>query len=210
MTLGRPAKYTNAHHLGVPGEKSDHDSFRKICEREGVSAPDKINEFIKNYNRIHGNGNPQVLMSQFIENPGFRAVPAMLESTEKWRLFLLDANIDELDQIEKQAELIRKMAKAAKADQLKQAHRALKLRPAHRVDERKALPKESDPGALRRSHLRDLWLELARPSHDRKGGEAHRHRRAVVINGILRLQELLPEYQRCQEYEEWLEAGRRG
>lgn len=210
MGPGRPSKYSNRHHLGVVGEKADHDRFMKICQREGISPADKINEWIKQYNRIHGDGNPQYTITQFVENSDFKAVPALLSPTEKWREFLASAELEEVLQITQQVEILRRMGKVAINEKVKAVHRTIRAKAVEKkeVESRKALPKESDPGALRRSHLRELWRLLTLPSHSKKGKpyDANVIRRQTVIRHILATQELLPEYQRCQEYDEWLEG----
>jgi len=47
--------------------EEDWKSFLKICNREGVNASIKLNEFIKFYIQQHSNGNPQLLMTHYVK-----------------------------------------------------------------------------------------------------------------------------------------------
>ena len=42
--------------------------FREICLREGESASQKIREFIERYVMVHSEGNPQLLLSKFMDS----------------------------------------------------------------------------------------------------------------------------------------------
>ena len=44
------------------------DEFRAICLREGESASEKIREFIMRYVMVHSEGNPQLLLSKFMDD----------------------------------------------------------------------------------------------------------------------------------------------
>jgi hypothetical protein len=44
------------------------DEFRQICFQEGESASEKIREFIMRYVMVHSEGNPQLLLSKFMDD----------------------------------------------------------------------------------------------------------------------------------------------
>jgi len=41
--------------------------FRKICDREGVSASNKVDDFLNAYNQAHRVGNPQLLIENYVD-----------------------------------------------------------------------------------------------------------------------------------------------
>lgn len=210
--MARPNEFKDRVGISGAAERADKIAFEGICRREGKTVAEKIAELVQDYVRIHGSGNPQYSLEQFTENPEFRAVPALLERPEKWLKALDHTDLDDLEQIERQAEMVRNMARGQQDVKLREASRHLKSqRLADVVEKRRpALPEQVDPDGARRSELRRLFTALARPDHDRRGSfySANYQRRQRVIQHILALQVLLTEYQRTQEYFEWEEAQR--
>jgi hypothetical protein len=47
--------------------EDEHAIFKKICQREDDSMSDKIGEFVHQYNLQHGHGNPQKLMTRYVQ-----------------------------------------------------------------------------------------------------------------------------------------------
>jgi hypothetical protein len=48
----------------------DWDSFKQVCKREGIAVSVKLNDFIRVYNQQHRFGNPQLLMSNYVDLEG--------------------------------------------------------------------------------------------------------------------------------------------
>lgn len=57
-----PDRHRACIYIGKP----DWKEFLKICKREGKSASDRVDEFVKMYVQQHKAGNPQLLMSHYV------------------------------------------------------------------------------------------------------------------------------------------------
>jgi len=52
------------------------ETFREICRRDGVSASEKIEEWIQRYNLLHAPGNPQQRLDRLLRQPkAYKAKP---------------------------------------------------------------------------------------------------------------------------------------
>ncbi len=91
-------------------EKESYDSFKSLCIKENVNVGDKINEFIKKYNKEHGDGNPAFTMDQFIEDPGMKAVPAFFRHRDDWQIYIENLPKKEVQEILWQAQAINSLA----------------------------------------------------------------------------------------------------
>jgi len=62
--------------------------FKEICDRERCKIGSKLNEFMEDYVKTHGEGNPVYTLDKF-QDPNFKAVPAFMENIDlKWVPFL--------------------------------------------------------------------------------------------------------------------------
>lgn len=88
-------------------EQELYDAFKAICvkERENVGA--KLNELIKEYIKIHGDGNPQFSIEQF-QDPDFSAAPAFYRPGDDWKSWLIKQDSKEHDKVKAQILLIEK------------------------------------------------------------------------------------------------------
>lgn len=76
-------------------DEEDYKKFKIILAKESVGIGDKINEFIAEYIKMHGDGNPAFSLDQFIKNTEMKAVPAVFRTTEDWLNWLLQINDEE-------------------------------------------------------------------------------------------------------------------
>lgn len=63
------------------------DDFKSIITREGKSMKSLIEEFMKDYIKVHKDGNPQHLITSFSENTDFNGFPSIAidrKNKEKW------------------------------------------------------------------------------------------------------------------------------
>lgn len=60
----------------------------KIALREERDIQDIVREVLTKYAVEHGEGNPVYGLHKWIENPEFKAVPALMTPLEKWSKFL--------------------------------------------------------------------------------------------------------------------------
>ncbi len=79
--------------------------FKEICDRERCKIGSKLNEFIEDYVKKHGEGNPVYTLDKF-QDPNFKAVPAFMENVDKWIMHLQKSNDKDLDEIIEQLEKI--------------------------------------------------------------------------------------------------------
>ena len=73
-------------------DEEDYKKFKIILAKESIGVGDKINEFIAEYIKLHGDGNPAYSLDQFIKNTGMKAVPAVFRSTEDWLKWVLQCD----------------------------------------------------------------------------------------------------------------------
>ncbi len=86
--------------------KELYKKFKEICDREGIKIGSKLNEFMENYVKVHGEGNPVYPLDKFLD-ANFKAVPAFFENIEKkWFPHFQSSNDNELDEIIEQTEKI--------------------------------------------------------------------------------------------------------
>ena len=72
----------------------------KIARRENKALSTIIMEKLKEYVKVHGEGNPVYILDKFIEDPDFKSIPAALEKQEKWVKFCKHCPIETLKEIE--------------------------------------------------------------------------------------------------------------
>lgn len=86
------------------------EKAKQIAKREGVSLSALINDRLVEYVKIHGEGNPVYSLDKWAENDGFKAVPALLESNDKWISFIQNTNNETLREIEEKSNIIKIIA----------------------------------------------------------------------------------------------------
>ena len=75
--------------FGIPiSENAMYIEFEEVCSREGRSASEVITELIKEYTKIHKNGNPQHLLSSFQNNEDFIGFPSMATKLKDKRKYV--------------------------------------------------------------------------------------------------------------------------
>ena len=83
-----------------------YKKFKEICTREGVKIGDKLNEFIIEYIKVHGEGNPVYPLDKW-QDQKFKAFPAFMERmTTTWNPYLDKCDEKELKEIAEHAEAI--------------------------------------------------------------------------------------------------------
>jgi len=82
-----------------------YKKFKEICDRDDIKIGSKLNEFIKDFVKIHGEGNSIYPLEKF-QDPNFKAVPAFMESIKKWIIYLQKCSDKDLDEIKDQLEKI--------------------------------------------------------------------------------------------------------
>ena len=94
--------------------KSEEDwkEYLKIARREGKSLSSIITEKLEEYRKVHGKGNPVYVLDNWVENSNFKAVPATLESWEKWVKFCQNTSDETLKELEYKGMMIQIIARA--------------------------------------------------------------------------------------------------
>ena len=85
-------------------DKDLYEQFKALMAKENANIGDKINEMIKEYIKVHGDGNPGFTMDQFIDNPQMKAVPAFFRTLEDWEKYLYNLPQKEQQEILWQAQ----------------------------------------------------------------------------------------------------------
>ena len=83
----------------------------KIARREGKPLSHIIGDKLKEYIRVHGEGNPVYVLDKFIEDPDFKAVPATMVKKEKWVKFCQNTTDQTLKELEYQGMMIQIIAR---------------------------------------------------------------------------------------------------
>lgn len=96
--------------------KADDEAYKKfkeICTKEGMGVGDKLNEFIKQYIKEHGDGNPAFTLDQFAD-PSFKVCPAFFRNKQTWKEYLVKLNKKERQEFLTQCQIINQAQKEAK------------------------------------------------------------------------------------------------
>lgn len=86
------------------------EKAKQVAKREGISLSALINDRLEDYVKVHGEGNPVYSLDKWAENEGFTAVPALLESTQKWVNFIQKTDTKTLREIEEKSHQIQIIA----------------------------------------------------------------------------------------------------
>lgn len=62
------------------------EEFKKISQREGKSMAQMFKEFMAEYIKKHGQGNPAYQIDKWVQDPGFMAFPALDSDWEQVNL----------------------------------------------------------------------------------------------------------------------------
>lgn len=84
-----------------------YNIFKALCVKERENVGSKLNELMKEYIKVHGDGNPQFTMEQF-EDSEFTAAPAFYRSGDIWCEWLSKQGIKEHLKVKAQILLIEK------------------------------------------------------------------------------------------------------
>lgn len=76
-----------------------YNQFKSIIAKERENVGEKLNGFIKEYIKVHGDGNPAFTIDQFIENPTMKAVPAFFRTPDDWEKYLFNLPETEIQDI---------------------------------------------------------------------------------------------------------------
>ena len=76
------------------------EECHKVARRENKALSTIIMEKLTEYVKVHGEGNPVYVLDKWVDNPDFKAVPAALESKEKWIEFCKHCPDETLKEIE--------------------------------------------------------------------------------------------------------------
>jgi hypothetical protein len=85
--------------ISVSSDKFWEDCH-KVARRENKALSTIIMEKLTEYVKVHGEGNPVYVLDKWVDNPDFKAVPAALESREKWVKFCQHCPDETLKEIE--------------------------------------------------------------------------------------------------------------
>jgi hypothetical protein len=83
----------------------------KIANREGKPLSTIIMDGLKQYMKIHGDGNPVYALDKWIGNPDFKAVPATMSPKEKFIGFCQHTSDETLKELEYQGMMIQVIAR---------------------------------------------------------------------------------------------------
>lgn len=81
------------------------NSFKNLATKEGKSMRDLLQDYMADYIKIHGDGNPSFTLEQFLD-PNFKAVPAVFRDAKTWQEYLASRNKTELKEFESQMNVL--------------------------------------------------------------------------------------------------------
>ena len=83
-------------------DEKAYKEFKINCDREGVPIGEKINNFIKEYNKNHGDGNPAFTLEPWQKENSMLAIPALMRNGEEIGTYLNKAPKKIIQEIEDQ------------------------------------------------------------------------------------------------------------
>jgi len=88
-------------------EEEAYKKFKSTLALDGQDVGEKINEFIRNFNKEFGDGNPGFSLDPFMDNESMAAVPAVFRKREDWITWLKNCKNEEfLQEVMGQAQVI--------------------------------------------------------------------------------------------------------
>jgi len=84
-----------------------YNAFKALCVKEKENVGTKLNDLIKEYIKVHGDGNPQFTIEQF-EDSNFTAAPSFYRPGDIWGEWLAKQNMKEHLKVKSQILLIEK------------------------------------------------------------------------------------------------------
>ena len=73
-----------------------YNKFKATLAIDGEDVGDKLNEFIRNFNKDFGDGNPGYTIDQWFENEKMLAIPATMRDRPDWLEWVLASEDEEM------------------------------------------------------------------------------------------------------------------
>lgn len=70
-------------------DEEQYRLFKSICDREGANVGDKLTELISEYTKKHKEGNPQHLVTKWMDNEDFIGFPTIADDYSKKKAYVL-------------------------------------------------------------------------------------------------------------------------
>jgi len=83
------------------------NDFKSIITREGKSMKSMVEQFMGDYIKTHGDGNPAFTLDQF-KDPNFVACPAFYRDNTAWKNYMKKLDNKELEKIKQQVIMLDK------------------------------------------------------------------------------------------------------
>lgn len=84
----------------------------RIANREGKPLSSLVMGLLKDYVKVHGDGNPVYALDKWIGNPEFKAVPALMSPKDKFVGFCQHTTDETLKELEYQGMMVQIIARA--------------------------------------------------------------------------------------------------
>jgi len=85
--------------IGPRIPKSLKKELDLICVREGSDVQDIVKKCLEDYVKEHGEGNPAYALTKWIEEPKFKAYPALMDPSRNWLDYFSNCNREEAEEI---------------------------------------------------------------------------------------------------------------
>jgi hypothetical protein len=96
MMPGRPKEYRSRTTISVSLEQELLEAFKRVAVREGKPVNRLIQEFMRDYVKKHGSGNPAFPLDKWVDNPELSAHPTIGEPLTKRFAKMNDEEVYEL------------------------------------------------------------------------------------------------------------------
>lgn len=84
ISPGRPVKYKNRSIITFNSEHDLIEKFKQTADREKKAYSDLFSEFMQEYIKIHGDGNPIYTLDKW-QDPDFQITPAFFRNVDAWK-----------------------------------------------------------------------------------------------------------------------------
>lgn len=88
-----------------------HKKLKELAAREGTDMTEIIIKEVEEYVKVHGEGNPIHPLIKWVEEPLFKAYPALMEPSRNWKDYISKCTQDEAEQIYHTCSGIREIAR---------------------------------------------------------------------------------------------------
>jgi hypothetical protein len=99
MFQGRPKEYKSRVVFTTSADADLLTKFQEVAAREGKPMNQIIQALMADYIKKHGNGNPSFEITKWVEEPKFKADPAVREGNETWDKYLSQCDKNDLAQL---------------------------------------------------------------------------------------------------------------